>query len=193
MKIMFFCRTGLLLACSRWVQSTIKQLFHALSMRTKQWTAVNKSLRHQEIRISPKKSWERRETNPGLVGEKRKRYLCGMPTPHETNNVSSRVAGDHSGARCRERQTPARAPQVPGAGPQPPVAVLRQNVQSVSHQSGLQVTNLLTCSLVSNSKPIKLRILKRYHKKSPNEKYPNKKSPNCYCPKSPPNFKPILT
>ena len=57
---------------------------------TKQCIAVNKSLRHQEIRNSkskirnPKISWERQESNPGRLGEKRERYLCAMPTPSMT-------------------------------------------------------------------------------------------------------------
>ena len=48
-----FCSTSLSLASTRWVRSTIK-LFHTLSTHTKQCTAVNKSLPHQEIHISPK-------------------------------------------------------------------------------------------------------------------------------------------
>ena len=41
----FFCSTSLPLACTRWVRSTIK-LMHC--PHTKQHTAVDKSLRHQE-------------------------------------------------------------------------------------------------------------------------------------------------
>ena len=32
-------------------------------------------------KICQKISWECRESNPGLLGEKRKRYLCAMPPP----------------------------------------------------------------------------------------------------------------
>ena len=63
----FFCITNLPLASTRWIRSTI-ELFQALSSHTKQSTAVDKSLQHQEIRISPKKSWKRRESNPRLAG-----------------------------------------------------------------------------------------------------------------------------
>ena len=34
-----------------------------------------------ELIILRKIFWERRESNPGLLGEKRERYLCAMPTP----------------------------------------------------------------------------------------------------------------
>ena len=45
--------------------------FHTLS-------AANKPQRHYENLKIP---WERWESNPGLLGEKRKRYLCAMPPP----------------------------------------------------------------------------------------------------------------
>ena len=62
----------------------------ALSTHTKQCTAVDKSLRLQEIQDQNfflnirnlKISWERLESNPGRLGAKRERYLCAMPTPH---------------------------------------------------------------------------------------------------------------
>ena len=38
--------------------------------------AVNKSQQHRE-----KNSWERRESNPGLLGEKQVCYLCAMQPP----------------------------------------------------------------------------------------------------------------
>ena len=37
-------------------------------------SAVNKSKQHQE-----KNAWERRELNPGLLGENQVCYLCAMP------------------------------------------------------------------------------------------------------------------
>ena len=80
-----FCSTSLPLASTRWVQSTIKHFFHALCTHTKQCTAVDKSLRHQEIWISPKKSWKRRELNPGRLSEKCKSYLCAMLTLNSNN------------------------------------------------------------------------------------------------------------
>ena len=50
---------------------------------TKQCTAVDKSLRHQEIQISQKKSWEHRESNQGPLGAKRERYpLCYVAPSH---------------------------------------------------------------------------------------------------------------
>ena len=56
--------------------------------------AVNKSLQHRikfsfskriplknrEELFCPKNFWERGELSPGLLGEKRERYLCAMPT-----------------------------------------------------------------------------------------------------------------
>ena len=48
--IFFFCSTSLPLASTRWVRSTIKPFMHC--PHTKQCIAVNKSLRHQEIRNS---------------------------------------------------------------------------------------------------------------------------------------------
>ena len=32
--------------------------------------------------FSPNKSWKRLDSNPGKLGEKRKRYLCAMLTPY---------------------------------------------------------------------------------------------------------------
>ena len=55
-----------------------EQLLSFLHRPLSKQCAVIKSQQHQEI---PKKSWERRESNPGQLGEKRKRYLCAMPTP----------------------------------------------------------------------------------------------------------------
>ena len=47
-------------------------------------SAVNKSLRLR----SSKFFWERRELSPGLLGEKRKRYLCAMQPPNCFNHFT---------------------------------------------------------------------------------------------------------
>ena len=56
---------------------------------TKQCTAVDKPLWHQETQISLKKSWKRQESNPGRLGEKQECYLCAMPTPHVLVSLAS--------------------------------------------------------------------------------------------------------
>ena len=58
---------------------------------TKQCTAVDKYLRHQEI-LNLKKSWERRESNPGRLGVKRERYLSILCRPPI---VKTRFASQH--------------------------------------------------------------------------------------------------
>ena len=55
-SIWFFCITSLPLPSTRWVLSTIKQLYHSLSTHTKQCTAFDKPLQNQEIWISQKKN-----------------------------------------------------------------------------------------------------------------------------------------
>ena len=52
---------------------------------TKQCTAVDKSLQHQEI-LKLKKSWKSRELTPGQLGVKYERYLCAMPIPQLAQN-----------------------------------------------------------------------------------------------------------
>ena len=42
-------------------------------------SAINKSLQHQE-----ENSWERQESNLGLLGEKKVCYLCAMQSPQDS-------------------------------------------------------------------------------------------------------------
>ena len=48
-------------------------------------SAVNKSLQH--LKIPEKNSQECWESNPGLLGEKQKRYLCAIQSPYNWPNV----------------------------------------------------------------------------------------------------------
>ena len=76
-----FCSTSWPLASTRWVRSTFK-LFHALSTHTKQCTAVEKSLRHQEIQISTTKIMETLRIEPPAYWVRSTNAtsaLCGPP------------------------------------------------------------------------------------------------------------------
>ena len=60
-----------------------------LNTHTKQGTAVDKSLRHQEMQISPEKS-----SNLSRLGEKRECYLFAMPTPGLKPNESDDICSN---------------------------------------------------------------------------------------------------
>ena len=81
--IILFCSTSLLLTSTRWVRSTTKLFctIHSLSS-----VAVDKSQQHWifvfKWNNSIEKIWERRESNPGWLGGKRKRNSVQCRPPN---------------------------------------------------------------------------------------------------------------
>ena len=76
-----FCSTSLPLTSPRWVWSTIK--LSALSTHAKQCRCQWSSATSYQINFR-----ECRESNPGWLGGKRKRYLCAMPSPMKKKFLS---------------------------------------------------------------------------------------------------------
>ena len=74
-KKLVFCSTAL--TSAGWVRMTI------LSLGTVHQQLSNAAVIESQQEIFPIKNVWSQESNPGWWGEKRKRYLCTMPTPFE--------------------------------------------------------------------------------------------------------------
>ena len=81
-KLRLFCSTSLPLTSTRWFNQHIQAFPHSKKCH---WLLISAT-----SRVIGKNSWECWESNPGLLGEKRKGYLCAMPSPFKLRVYASR-------------------------------------------------------------------------------------------------------